>query len=157
VERIEYGVPNKDINQQQLIIMNRTRPLVFLSRSLAVASPKPSQLRSLPSRLLQASKSRSSVAGAQRTTAAVRDVHNISGGQRPLASWQYRCFASSSSSKDGDGGVRKSSPFAIKPGQTKKKRRSFVPPKAAVKLTDKARQFFKLLLESPPRPDVIGT
>ena len=39
---------------------------------------------------------------------------------------------------------------------TKKKRRKFVPPKAAVKLTDKARKFFRLLLEKPPKPDIIG-
>ncbi|CAB9504632.1 expressed unknown protein [Seminavis robusta] len=38
----------------------------------------------------------------------------------------------------------------------KSKRRKFVPPKAAVKLTDKARKFFKLLLENPPRPDIVG-
>jgi hypothetical protein len=38
----------------------------------------------------------------------------------------------------------------------KRKRRSFVPRKAAVQLTEKARHFFKLLLESPPRKEVIG-
>ena len=40
---------------------------------------------------------------------------------------------------------------------TKKKiHRTFIPRKAAVKLTDKARSFFKVLLKEPPRKDVIG-
>ena len=39
---------------------------------------------------------------------------------------------------------------------TAQKKRTFVPRKAAVKLTEKARKFFKLLLENPPRKDVIG-
>jgi hypothetical protein len=34
--------------------------------------------------------------------------------------------------------------------------RSFVPQKAAVQLTERARTFFKGLLNEPPRPDVIG-
>jgi hypothetical protein len=38
----------------------------------------------------------------------------------------------------------------------RKSRRSFVPSKAAVQLTEKARKFFKLLLENPPRSGVIG-
>jgi hypothetical protein len=53
-----------------------------------------------------------------------------------------------------------SSPFdveAAKPKTKKKKgRKKFIPPKAAVELTPKARKFFKLLLENPPRPDVVG-
>ena len=49
------------------------------------------------------------------------------------------------------------SPFAGgKPATKKKGRRKFLPPKAAVELTPKSRKFFKLLLEKPPRPDVIG-
>ena len=36
------------------------------------------------------------------------------------------------------------------------KKRAFVPRKAAVQLTEKARKFFKLLLEHPPRQDIIG-
>jgi len=36
------------------------------------------------------------------------------------------------------------------------KKRAFVPRKAAVQLTEKARKFFKLLLKNPPRPDIIG-
>lgn len=35
-------------------------------------------------------------------------------------------------------------------------RKSFVPRKAAVKLTEKARKFFKLLLENKPRDNVVG-
>lgn len=37
-----------------------------------------------------------------------------------------------------------------------KKQRAFIPRKAAVQLTEKARTFFKALLENPPRPDIIG-
>ncbi len=40
--------------------------------------------------------------------------------------------------------------------KTKKRRRTFVPRIAAVQLTDKARMFFKQLLENPMRPDIIG-
>lgn len=39
---------------------------------------------------------------------------------------------------------------------TKKRKRKFLPPKAAVKLTPKARKFFKALLERPSRPDIVG-
>jgi len=52
-----------------------------------------------------------------------------------------------------------SSPFDMKrPSRVPKKRkkRLFIPRKAAVELTDKARNFFQLLLENPPRPDIIG-
>jgi hypothetical protein len=40
--------------------------------------------------------------------------------------------------------------------KTKRKKRTFVPRKAAVQLTDKAREFFKLLLQKPPREEIIG-
>ena len=39
---------------------------------------------------------------------------------------------------------------------TKSRRRKFIPPKAAVTLSPKARKFFKLLLEKPPRPEIVG-
>lgn len=60
----------------------------------------------------------------------------------------HRAFASDS----------KKSPFDTveKKGGKASKRRKFVPPKAAVELTPKARKFFKLLLENPPRPDIVG-
>lgn len=59
---------------------------------------------------------------------------------------------------DPEHGESRSSPFA-RPSYTTKatgKKREFVPRKAAVKLTDKARKFFKLLLDDPPRKDVVG-
>ena len=40
--------------------------------------------------------------------------------------------------------------------KTKKRHRTFIPQIAAVQLTDKARMFFKQLLENPIRPDIIG-
>ena len=40
--------------------------------------------------------------------------------------------------------------------KTKKRRRTFVPRIAAVQLTEKARTFFKQLLDNPIRPDIIG-
>ena len=40
--------------------------------------------------------------------------------------------------------------------QTRKRRRDFVPRKAAVQLTEQARQAFQQLLQDPPRPDIIG-
>jgi hypothetical protein len=49
------------------------------------------------------------------------------------------------------------SPFDPKSGKKATKRRGqIIPRKAAVQLTDKARQFFRLLLEKPPRPNVVG-
>lgn len=47
------------------------------------------------------------------------------------------------------------SPFA-RPSKATKKKHAFVPRKAAVKLTDKAREFFKTLLDNPPRKDIVG-
>ena len=52
---------------------------------------------------------------------------------------------------------KKASPFAKKSDTPKKAKRKFLPPKAAVELTPKARTFFKRLLENPPRTDVVGT
>jgi len=51
--------------------------------------------------------------------------------------------------------VESESPFA-KPSKATKKKHAFVPRKAAVNLTDKARKFFKALLENPPRQDIVG-
>ena len=51
------------------------------------------------------------------------------------------------------------SPFERPPSSQKaigKKRREFVPRKAAVQLTDRARKFFQLLLKDPPRKNVVG-
>lgn len=39
---------------------------------------------------------------------------------------------------------------------TKRRRRKFVPRKAAVELTDRARDFFRRLLNHPPREEIIG-
>ena len=41
-------------------------------------------------------------------------------------------------------------------GRKQKKATKFVPRKAAVKLTEKSRKFFRQLLANPPRPDIIG-
>jgi hypothetical protein len=55
-----------------------------------------------------------------------------------------------------------SSPFAGGggPGQTnnrpRRRRKEFVPRKAAVELTERARLFFKKLLSNPPRAEIIG-
>lgn len=38
----------------------------------------------------------------------------------------------------------------------KKRKHAFIPQSAAVKLTESARTFFKRLLETPPRPEIIG-
>jgi len=58
---------------------------------------------------------------------------------------------------------KQSSPFDSRNGKEeisskkkKKRRRMFVPQNAAVKLTDKARLFFKKLLKNAPNKDVIG-
>jgi hypothetical protein len=50
----------------------------------------------------------------------------------------------------------KSSGSLRAPKKPKKSRHSFIPRIAAVQLTEKARKFFKLLLENPPRDGVIG-
>jgi len=58
----------------------------------------------------------------------------------------------------------KSSPFDKNPNADKavpsnkrlRKKREFIPRKAAVQLTDQARNYFKVLLENPPRPQIIG-
>lgn len=42
------------------------------------------------------------------------------------------------------------------PAPARRHQHKFVPRKAAVKLTEKARNFFRDLLEKPPRPNVIG-
>lgn len=57
-----------------------------------------------------------------------------------------------------------SSPFDKNPNADKavpsnkrlRKKREFIPRKAAVQLTEQARNYFRVLLENPPRPQIIG-
>ena len=48
-----------------------------------------------------------------------------------------------------------SSPFA-RPSKATRKKHEFIPRKAAVALTDKARKLFKSILDDPPRKGVVG-
>ena len=76
---------------------------------------------------------------------------------------QHRCLSRSSWSVHGRGRIQSSclwggdlSSSSLWASQSFSSKRRFIPPRAAVTLTPKARTFFRSLLKNPPRPDISG-
>ena len=98
--------------------------------------------------------------GLPRCSRAIRKTPLLPDFHHRQQQHLVRCFVHmtqvvANNSSPFDSSTTKDNASSSKPVTTRE-RRKFIPPKAAVKLSDKARKFFKLLLEKPPRPDVVG-